>query len=108
VEGPPAEQLDRTARALRYVLWFADNGERLAAGEHPADVPPCPVAEEDLPGLVAPLAALVIAARRALAENLGKETPQEQAEWASGQLLAEAEGLEMAASFAVIAAELGA
>lgn len=91
--------------ALRYVLWQQDRGEWLAAGGEPTDAPPCPVTDADLAGLAAPLAALVVGARRAIAEQLGITDPVEQGRYAYGQLQRELEGLEVSASFAAIDAE---
>jgi hypothetical protein len=51
-DGIPAETLNGTAKALRYAAWVAGNDERAAVGVDPADWPPCPVADDELAGLV--------------------------------------------------------
>ena len=100
------EEYAGTITALRYALWQQDHGEWLAAGGNPADAPPCPVTDADLPGLVVPFVALVVGARRAIAEQLGITDPAERGRFVRGQLQRELEGLEVDASFAAIESEM--
>jgi hypothetical protein len=103
---PGTEQLGLTAKALRFTVWQLDMTACRAAGADPADMPPCPVADGELPALAAPLAVLVTAARRALAENLGIEGAEAQTAAARAFLLNEIENCELSAAFAETEAEL--
>lgn len=102
---PSAEQFEMTVKALRFTVWQLDVTAWRAAGADPADMPPCPVTDAELPALAAPLAQLAIAARRAMAENLGFDGPDAQAAAARAFLLGELETHELNAAFAAVEAE---
>jgi hypothetical protein len=91
--------------ALRYVLWAQDCGEWRAAGGDALDEPPCPVADADLPDVLAGMAALVLAVRLELAGQLGLVGYEEQSRAARVFLQAELEGAEMSVLFAAVDAE---
>lgn len=104
-DGVSLEEIQGTVKALRYAVWHATSAELVAAGADPADMPPCPVADEELAALAAPLAALVTAARQAIAEQIGITGLAEQAAFARGQLQAELDAHELNAAFAEIEAD---
>ena len=106
----PAEERSRVIRALRFALWAGAN-EGLGVAALAEEVP-LELANPDAPGdlwaLAVSLADLATTARRAIAESLGIDNPEGQAEFARGQLERELEGHEISASFTVVDAEFAA
>jgi hypothetical protein len=105
-QGPAPGQFEQAAAALRYTLAVLDETGRQAAGGSPADAAPVSMTVDEAIALAPALAHLVIAARRALAENRGVDGPEAQAAWARAQLQGELEAHEMNAAFAAVEAEM--
>lgn len=105
-DTPPPELIRQTTAALRYTLAVLGESDRQAAGGSPEDAAPVSMTVDEAIALAPHLAHLVIAARQAIAGQLGITGRAEQARFVRGQLESEIEILEINAAFAGVEAEV--